>query len=137
MNPTLGRNEPARARARRKQRRAEAFSWAANPRHEAPAIFHSGDEDETWTRCGDLPPCERVWRTDHGGQTWSPSGNGLPTGKHNVLREGMVADALDPAGVSFGTTAGALFASTDGGMRWQPIAEGLRHVQSVAVSVIG
>jgi photosystem II stability/assembly factor-like uncharacterized protein len=77
----------------------------------------------------------RVWRTDDGGETWTPSVNGLPKGKHNVLREGMAADALDPAGVYFGTTAGTLFASTDGGQHWSPIAEGLRRIQSVEVSL--
>lgn len=78
----------------------------------------------------------RVWRTDDGGATWTPSVNGLPKGKHNVLREAMAADALDPAGVYFGTTAGTLFASTDGGAHWAPIAEGLRRIQSVEASVM-
>ncbi len=53
-----------------------------------------------------------------------------------MLREGMAADALAPAGVFFGTTAGALFASTDGGAHWAPIAEGLRRIQSVEASVM-
>ncbi len=48
----------------------------------------------------------------------------------------MAADALDPAGVYFGTTAGTLFASTDGGVHWSPIAEGLRRNQSVEVALI-
>jgi photosystem II stability/assembly factor-like uncharacterized protein len=76
----------------------------------------------------------RVWRTDDGGESWTPSVNGLPKGEHNVLREGMAADALDPAGVYFGTTAGALYASTDGGAHWSPIAEGLPRIQSVEVA---
>jgi photosystem II stability/assembly factor-like uncharacterized protein len=78
----------------------------------------------------------RVWRTDDGGETWTPSVNGLPPGKHNVLREGMAADMLEPAGVYFGTTAGTLFASTDGGEHWNAIAEGLPRIQSVEVSLI-
>lgn len=49
----------------------------------------------------------------------------------------MTADALDPAGVSFGATDRTLFASTDGGLHWAPIAAGLRRIQSVGVSVIG
>jgi hypothetical protein len=79
----------------------------------------------------------RVWRTDDGGETWIPSVNGLPNGKHTVLREGMATDVLNPAGVHFGTTAGTLFASTDGGAHRSPIAEGLRRIQSVEVSVVG
>jgi photosystem II stability/assembly factor-like uncharacterized protein len=78
----------------------------------------------------------RVWRTEDGGESWTPSVNGLPKGKHNVLREGMAADTLDPAGVYFGTTGGLLFGSTDGGAHWQAIAEGLPRVQSVQVAVI-
>ncbi len=79
----------------------------------------------------------RVWRTDDAGETWTPSVNGLPKGQHNVLRESMAADALDPAGVYFGTTGGTLYASTDSGAHWQPIAEGLPRIQSVEVAVVG
>ena len=32
-----------------------------------------------------------------------------------MLREGMAADMLDPAGVYFGTTGGTLYASSDSG----------------------
>lgn len=49
----------------------------------------------------------------------------------------MAADTLDPAGVCFGTTGGTLFASTDGGAHWISIAQGLRRIQSVEVSVVG
>jgi hypothetical protein len=79
----------------------------------------------------------RVWRTDDGGATWVPSGNGLPRGEHNVLREGMAADSLDPAGVYFGTTAGVLYASADRGAHWSAIAEGLPRIQSVEVAIGG
>ncbi len=79
----------------------------------------------------------RVWRTDDGGESWIPSVNGLPKGEHNVLREGMAADTLDPAGVYFGTTGGTLYASADRGAHWQPIAEGLPRIQSVEVAFIG
>jgi photosystem II stability/assembly factor-like uncharacterized protein len=79
----------------------------------------------------------RVWRTDNGGESWTPSVNGLPTGEHNVLREGMAADTLNPAGVYFGTTAGTLYASADRGAHWRPIAEGLPRIQSVEVSLVG
>jgi photosystem II stability/assembly factor-like uncharacterized protein len=78
-----------------------------------------------------------VWRTDDGGETWTPSVNGLPKGKHNVLREGMATDTLEPAGVYFGTTGGTLFASVDGGAHWTSIAEGLPRIQSVEVSLVG
>jgi photosystem II stability/assembly factor-like uncharacterized protein len=78
----------------------------------------------------------RVWRSDDGGERWMPSVNGLPRGQHNVLREGMAADTLRPAGVYFGTTGGTLFASSDGGAHWAAIATGLPRIQSVQVAVI-
>jgi hypothetical protein len=37
--------------------------------------------------------------------------------------------------VHFGTTGGTLYASSDGGTHWKPIAEGLPRIQSVEVSV--
>ena len=58
-------------------------------------------------------------------------------GKHNVPREGMAADTLEPAGVYFGTTRGTLFASSDSGAHWRPIAEGLPQIQSVEVALAG
>jgi photosystem II stability/assembly factor-like uncharacterized protein len=79
----------------------------------------------------------RVWRSDDGGESWTPSVNGLPQGQHNVLREGMAADTLSPSGVYFGTTAGTLYASTDAGAHWTAIAEGLPRIQSVEVSILG
>jgi photosystem II stability/assembly factor-like uncharacterized protein len=79
----------------------------------------------------------RVWRSDDGGESWAPSVNGLPRGQHNVLREGMAADTLDPAGVYFGTTGGLLYASSDGGEHWSPIVEGLPRIQSVEVALLG
>jgi hypothetical protein len=53
-----------------------------------------------------------------------------------VLREGMAADMLEPAGVYFGTTGGTLYASSDGGAPWRPIAEGLPRIQWVEVSIV-
>jgi photosystem II stability/assembly factor-like uncharacterized protein len=75
----------------------------------------------------------RVWRTEDGGASWTPSANGLPKGQHNVLREGMAADRLEPAGVYFGTTGGELYGSTDAGAHWRPMASGLPRIQSVEV----
>jgi hypothetical protein len=54
-----------------------------------------------------------------------------------VLREGMAADMLEPAGIYFGTTGGTLYASSDSGAHWQPIAEGLPRIQFFEVSLAG
>jgi photosystem II stability/assembly factor-like uncharacterized protein len=83
-----------------------------------------------------IPENGETLRTDDGGETWLPSVNGLTKGEHNVLRESMAADTLDPAGVYFGTTNGTLYASTDGGAHWLPLTEGLPRIQSVEVSVV-
>jgi hypothetical protein len=53
-----------------------------------------------------------------------------------VLREGMAVDMLELARIYFGTTGGTLYASSDSGAHWRPIAEGLSRIQSVEVSIV-
>jgi hypothetical protein len=91
------------------------------------------ENEETIRTEGEL----RVWRTEDGGETWTPSVNGLPKGQHNVLREGMATDALDPAGVYLGTTGGLLYGSLDGGAHWTRIPADLPPVRSLETSLIG
>ena len=43
----------------------------------------------------------------------------------------MTTDRLDPAGVYFGTSGGALYASADEGEAWSRIAENLPTILSV------
>jgi hypothetical protein len=47
----------------------------------------------------------------------------------------MDADALTPAGVYFGTTAGELFGSADEGDSWMRLATGLPRIQGVVAVV--
>jgi hypothetical protein len=47
------------------------------------------------------------------------------------LRDALAADALDPAGVYFGTRNGKLFASPNEGKSWSAIADGLPPVVCV------
>ena len=64
----------------------------------------------------------RVYRTQDGGEHWEPLSRGLPDDSYaSVLRGAMAVDALDPCGVYFGTTAGTLYASRDGGNSWAQI----------------
>ncbi len=75
----------------------------------------------------------RVYRTRSGGHEWEPLADGLPQ-EHaygNVLRDAMDVDHLDPCGVYFGTTAGEVYGSADGGDHWTAIAEHLPRVLSV------
>ena len=59
----------------------------------------------------------RVYRSENAGDSWEPLSEGLPTDPYYaaVLRDAMVADAVDPAGVYFGTRLGEVFASRDEG----------------------
>lgn len=68
------------------------------------------------------------------GKTWQAKTNGLPQ-EHAyavVLREGMAVDTLEPAGVYFGTTGGALFASADEGETWKALTNFLPPILSVS-----
>jgi len=80
----------------------------------------------------------RVYRSRTGGGEWEPLTRGLPQGGfyQNVLREAMAVDALEPAGVYFGTTGGAVWASADAGDRWRPVAEHLPRVLSVQAQLL-
>lgn len=74
-----------------------------------------------------------VWRTRDCGRSWEALRNGLPqqNAYFGVLRQAMATDRLDPAGVYFGTSSGALFASADEGESWQQIAEHMPAISSV------
>lgn len=79
-----------------------------------------------------------VWRTRDGGATWQDLRRGLPQGNvfYGVLRQAMATDRLDPAGVYFGTSSGALYASADEGESWDCIAEHLPAILSVETLVL-
>ncbi len=81
----------------------------------------------------------RVYRSRTGGNEWEPLTRGLPQSNcyHNVLRDAMAVDKLDPCGVYFGTTGGQVYASANNGDDWAPIASDLPAVLSVEVQSIG
>jgi photosystem II stability/assembly factor-like uncharacterized protein len=74
-----------------------------------------------------------AWRTRDAGARWTPLRDGLPQQNafFGVLRQAMATDALDPAGVYFGTNTGALFASSDEGEHWSCLALHLPPICSV------
>ncbi len=83
----------------------------------------------------------RVYRNRTGGRdqnAWEPLTNGLPQQDcyHNILRDAMCVDTMDPCGVYFGTTGGQVYASANGGDSWQAIARDLPSVLSVEVQVV-
>ncbi|TSD90342.1 exo-alpha-sialidase [Mycobacterium sp. KBS0706] len=79
-----------------------------------------------------------VWRTRDGGASWQDLRRGLPqeNAYFGVLRQAMATDRLDPAGVYFGSSGGALFASADEGESWDCIAQHLPSILSVETLVV-
>jgi len=78
-----------------------------------------------------------VWRTRDRGESWQAMRNGLPQENafFGVLRQAMATDRMDPAGVYFGTSGGALYASANEGESWAPVAEHLPPIFSVETLV--
>lgn len=81
----------------------------------------------------------RVYRTTDAGASWHPMTRGLPQRDafETVVRDGMAVDALDPAGVYFGTRSGKLFASRDEGRSWRLVREGLPAIVCVKAAIVG
>lgn len=79
-----------------------------------------------------------VWRTRDAGASWQDLRRGLPqeNAYFGVLRQAMATDRLDPAGVYFGTSGGALFASADEGESWDCVAQHLPSILSVETLVV-
>jgi hypothetical protein len=107
--------------------------------------IHPGDPDAAWIvplesdefRCtpeGKL----RAYVTRDAGAKWEPQTNGLPQHEafETVLRDAMAVDALDPAGVYFGTRNGKLFASADEGGNWSMLFDGLPAIVSVKAASV-
>ena len=80
----------------------------------------------------------RVYRSRTGGNDWEALTEGLPQENcyHNVLRDAMAVDLLDPCGIYFGTTGGQVYGSANEGDSWMPIVSDLPRVMSVEVQTI-
>lgn len=79
-----------------------------------------------------------VWRTRDAGATWQDFREGLPQKDAflGVLRQALATDTMDPAGVYFGTSSGAVFASADEGESWNCLALHLPTITSVETLVV-
>ncbi|HYY53931.1 MAG TPA: exo-alpha-sialidase [Candidatus Dormibacteraeota bacterium] len=78
-----------------------------------------------------------VWRTTDRGKTWKRLDKGLPEGAQaEVMREGMATDRRDPVGIYFGTVNGEVWASADGGKRFERIAAYLPPILSVSTATL-
>lgn len=80
----------------------------------------------------------RVYRTRNSGSSWEALTRGLPQkgAYETVLRDALTTDALDPAGLYFGTRSGQLFASRDEGKSWEKILDGFPSIVCVRAAVI-
>ncbi len=113
------------------------FAMAAHPR----------DADTFWVIPLTVPEEGRlmpdahaaVWRTHDGGRSWICADKGLPTQNAylSVLREAMARDILDPVGVTFGTSTGQLWHSSDEGETWRMITDTLPEIWGVEAVVKG
>jgi serine/threonine protein kinase/photosystem II stability/assembly factor-like uncharacterized protein len=111
------------------------FAMAIDPRDPDSVYVLPMESDEF--RCtpeGRL----RVYRSRDAGGSWQALTRGLPQegAFETVLRDGMVADALDPFGIYFGTRSGKLFGSRDEGKTWKKLIDGLPQITCVAVAVV-
>jgi photosystem II stability/assembly factor-like uncharacterized protein len=81
----------------------------------------------------------RVYRTRDAGGSWEALTKGLPQqhALETVLRDALDADALDPAGVYFGTRNGTVYGSSNGGASWSVAIDGLPPVVCVKAAVVG
>jgi photosystem II stability/assembly factor-like uncharacterized protein len=80
----------------------------------------------------------RVYRSRAGGNEWEALTNGLPQENCyvDILRDAMSVDSLDPCGLYFGTTGGAVYGSADAGDTWGAIVNDLPAVLSVEVQAV-
>jgi photosystem II stability/assembly factor-like uncharacterized protein len=77
----------------------------------------------------------RVYETRDAGATWTPRGDGLPSGDAylTILREAMDAIGEDEGlELYFGATSGAVYGSGDAGATWFEVAASLPPVHSVS-----
>ena len=78
----------------------------------------------------------QVWEWNDTGRRWRTlMGPKQFPGDFGVHREGISADALDPAGIYVGTTTGQLVYSADAGKRWAQVPYQFPGIHSVQVTV--
>lgn len=110
-----------------------------------PIVLHPRDADTAWVFPMDgttvwprtsVDGKPAVYRTQDGGTHWQRLDKGLPSsqGWFTVLRQSMCADAEPQVGVYFGTTGGAVWASSNNGESWQCIAQHLPEIYAVTVA---
>jgi photosystem II stability/assembly factor-like uncharacterized protein len=109
-----------------------------------PIVVHPTDPDTAWvfpmdgttvwprTSPGGKPA---VYKTTDGGESWQRKDSGLPPahGYFTVKRQCMTCDTGEPIGLYFGTTAGEVWASKDGGESWTCVTRHLPEIYSLHI----
>ncbi len=110
------------------------FPIAVHPRDPDTVWVFPMDGTSVWPRvCPEGRPA--VYRTRDGGRRWTRHDRGFPRrhGWFTVYRQGMAVDGRSPAGIYVGTTSGEIWASSDEGASWSPIAAHLPRILAVEV----
>lgn len=109
-----------------------------------PVVLHPRDVDTAWvlpmSGGGDWPRTSpggkpAVYLTRDAGASWLRRDSGLPREQAwwTVKRQAMCADAGDPVGIYFGTTAGELWGSDDEGATFRCLFRNLPHIYAVTL----
>jgi photosystem II stability/assembly factor-like uncharacterized protein len=109
-----------------------------------PVVVHPHEPDTIFVfpiGAGDgrYPPGAkaRVYRSRDAGDTWEELGNGLPDAFYvGVMRDAMVADDHDPAGLYVGARNGAVWGSADAGETWRQLVCNLPDVLVVRAAKV-
>ncbi|HJQ57466.1 MAG TPA: exo-alpha-sialidase [Vineibacter sp.] len=113
------------------------FPIVLHPRDPDTAWVFPMDGSDVWPRVspGGKPA---VYVTHDAGARWKRQDRGLPRAQawFTVKRQAFCADSFDPVGLYFGTTAGALWASTDEGGHWSCIVPHLPEIYAVEAAVL-
>jgi hypothetical protein len=107
-----------------------------------PIVLHPTDPDRVWVLPMDgrtvwprtsIDGRPAVYVTADAGKSWQRLDRGLPRTQawFTVLRQAMCTDGHPRPGVYFGTTAGEVWASTNGGESWRCIVRHLPEIYSV------
>jgi photosystem II stability/assembly factor-like uncharacterized protein len=111
-----------------------------------PLVTHPRDPQAAWViplngadRGRYMPEAQAaVWRTRDRGTSWTRLDHGLPGHDAflSVLREAMARDTLEPTGITFGTSTGQLWHSSDEGDSWRMITDTLPEIWAVEAVVL-
>ena len=111
-----------------------------------PLALHPRDPDTVWVVPMDgssvwprVSPGGRpaVYATRDAGASWRRLDAGLPREQawFTVKRQSFSADPLTPVGLYFGTTSGGVWASSDEGAHWRPLARDLPEIYAVEAAL--